>query len=269
MLAEYERQTKDLNIKLDASEVENERLKSRLDERRGQINDLKESFEERSKKCEGLVVDRKKLIQEYNIRIGQLNDANAKTNLQKNEIVALKQTTADLTFHLDASEKLAKKQALQITSLQQEAGKLRVHITELTEAILDSSQPATATRDDDYFSGEFARLAGGIRQWVLRYFDVRDTPEFRHRDLPEAITGSLQKTILGYSTDPDSTIKIGRKEIEAVIAQRLTEKIFNSNFVFKMYHWPFIPVTGFLGVTGMSRVNLTYTFGWIQVADLE
>lgn len=269
MLAENERQIQDLNLKLDASEADNERLKSRLDERCGQINDLKVSLEGSDKKCEALAVDRKKLINKYHVHISQLNNANAIINQQKNEIVALKQTGADLAFHLDASEKLAQKQALQITSLQQEVEKLRVHITELTEAIIDSSQPVTATRDDDYFSGEFARLAGGIRQWVLRYFDVRDAPESRHQDLPEAITRSLQKTILGYSTDPNSTIKIGRKEIEAVIAQRLTEKIFNSHFVFKMYHWPFIPTTGFLGVTGMSPVNSTYNFRWIQVADLE
>lgn len=283
MLAEHERQKKDLDIKLDASEVENERLKARLDERRDQIKELEQSLDkgkqslgeckkkldEYEKKCETLGVDYNKLAREYNVRIGQLNESNGKIKLQNSEIVTLKQATVNSNFHLKASEKLATEQALEITNLQKEAEKHRFHITELTGAILDSSQPAAAGRDDDYFSGEFARLAGGIRQFVLRHFDVRDAPEFRHRDLPEAIAGSLQKTILGCTTAPDSMVKIGRKEIEAVISQRLTERVFNSSFVFRMYRWPPIPNTGFIGVTGMSRANSTYTFQLIQLANSE
>lgn len=276
MLAEHERQNEDLNIKLDASEAENERLKSRLDGRRDKIGELeellnkgKQSLSECEKKCETIGADFKKLVREYNIRVGQLNDSSGKIKLQNSEIAALKQATTNLTSHLKASEKLATERALEITSLQEEAEKHRFHITELTGAILDSSQPATAGRDDDYFSGEFARLAGGVRQFVLRHFDVRDAPEFRHRDLPEAIAGSLKKTILGCTTTPDSMVKIGRKEIEAVIAQRLTERIFNSNFIFRMYRWPTIPSNGFTGVTGMSRMNSTYTFQSIKVANSE
>lgn len=267
MLSDYKRQVDDLNIKLDASEVENERLKTRLDERREKIKELEQSLDkgkqslgECEKKYEITRTDFNKLVREYNIRVGQLNDSNGKIKLQNGDIAALKKTTVDLTFHLKTSEKLATEQALEITRLQQEAEKHRFHITELTGAILDSSQPAAAGRDDDYFSGEFARLAGGIRQFVLRHFDVRNAPEFRYRELPEAIAGSLQKTILGCTTAPDSMVKIGRKEIEAVIAQRLTERVFNSNFIFRMYRWPPIPSTGFVGVTGMSRSNSTYNF---------
>lgn len=228
-----------------------------LERRDREDKDLKAELEERGQTNKALECSLKGLTRksnedqkQYNQLKKYFNAVQATVSDREHEIAELRQAMANLDWHYCRAVGEIEKQALQITEFQQEAEKQRSLITELTETISHSSQTATATRDDDYFAGEFARLAGSIRQWVLRYFNPRNAPEFRHQDLPTVITESLEKTVFGYSSIPDSKIKIGRQEIEAVITQRLNALIFNSDFVFKIFYVSFPPTKDFLGVSG-------------------
>lgn len=177
-----------------------------------------------------------KKSQQQAIQIGRLQD---ETETQRSNNATLENTS--------------KQQALQIGQLQDETEIQRSHITELIEAILQSSTIATPSRDDDYFAGEFARLTGALRQWVLRYFDPQSAPVLRYRDLSAILAHSLAKTTLSYSSTISSftRIKLGRKEIEAGIANRLTEHIFDPSFVFAMSAWPSVSPTEYPTVSGM------------------
>lgn len=252
-----DREIRDLKNKLEAVGAKNERLRRELEQRYRRNQDLGEKLSGREREIETLKRDWETLTRGYDKEFKQLSDeANRELTLRDSEITTLAQTKADLAYHY---EKLAQEQALHIQKLQQDIGRQKLNITELTETISHSSQTATTSRDDDYFSGEFARLTGAIRQCVLRYFDPRDAPAFRLQDLPETITKSLEKIDRRYSTAPDSKIKISRKEIEAVIAQRLTASIFRPNFVFKLYGWPSIPAKGFPAVSG--EFNICFPVG--------
>lgn len=232
-----------MKLELERRDRKNEGLRAELEER-GRTNKILEcSLKDLTRKSN-------EEQKEYNKLKNYFNVVKVTASKQEREIAKLRQVGADLDWHYRRAVEKIGEQTLRITEFQQEAEKQRSLITELTETISHSSQTATTTRDDDYFAGEFARLAGSIRQWVLRYFNPRNAPESKHQDLRTAITESLEKTVFGYSSIPGSKIKIGRQEIEAVITQRLNALIFNSNFVFKIFYVSFPPTKDFLGVSG-------------------
>lgn len=94
-------------------------------------------------------------------------------------------------------------------------------ITELTQTIsLFGNRCSTTTRDDDYFEGEFSRLAGVIQQWVMRCF--RGESDVKVRDLPQEVQDSLNATIF---RDGSEGVKL--KEIEAVVVHWLMNVLFS------------------------------------------
>lgn len=94
-------------------------------------------------------------------------------------------------------------------------------ITELTQTIsLFGNRCSTTTRDDDYFEGEFSKLAGVIQQWVMRYF--RGESDVKVRDLPQEVQDSLNATIF---RDGSEGVKL--KEIEAVVVYCLMNALFS------------------------------------------
>lgn len=96
-------------------------------------------------------------------------------------------------------------------------------ITELTETIsLFGNRCSTTTRDDDYFEGEFSKLAGDIQQWVMRYF--RGVSDVKVQHLPQAVQDSLNATIFRDGSEGEFEIKL--KEIEAVVVHQLTHALF-------------------------------------------
>lgn len=238
-------------VELDEHCQENKALGEKLEELRRDDHNLKEKLDSHRQTIETMKHDQQKLTIEHKRNIQRIDTYYNKELVKRDSnIVSLQQSGSMWARRCEAAEKLVQEQVIDIKTLQQEAEKHRAHITELTGVILDSSEKATISRDDDYFSGEFARLAGAIRQWVLRYFDPRDVPELRCQDLPETIAQSLEKTIFRYNTVPDSKIKISRTEIEAVIIQRLGTLIFRSNFLFKIFLWPSMSTGALTGVTG-------------------
>lgn len=97
-------------------------------------------------------------------------------------------------------------------------------ITELTETIsLFGNRCSTTTRDDDYFEGEFSRLAGDIQQWVMRYF--RGVSDVKTQYLPQTVQDSLNATIFRDGSEGEHEIKL--KEIEAVVVHQLTGALFS------------------------------------------
>lgn len=237
-------------VELDEQCQENKTLKEKLEKLGRDNHDLGEKLESHKQTIESMKRDQRACILELKQKAQTIDACRKELHVRHNTIVSWQQSGVEWTQSWEAAEKLAREQVIAIKTLQQEVEKYRSHITALTGAIMDSSEKATISRDDDYFSGEFARLAGAIRQWVLRYFEPRDIPELRCQDLPETVAKSLEKTIFGYNTAPDSKIKIGRTEIEAVITQRLGMAIFQSGFLFTMFCWPHMPADTFTGVTG-------------------
>lgn len=246
---------------LQIAEARDERHKVELDEQCQENKTLKEKLEELDRNnhkkleshkqtIESMKGDRRKSDLELQRRAQIIDACHKELLVRQNTIVSWQKSGVEWNQTWEAAEKLAQERVIAIKTLQQEAEKYRSHITDLTGAIMDSSEQATISRDDDYFSGEFARLAGAIRQWVLRHFNPRGIPELSCQDLPETVAKSLEKTIFGYNTAPDSKIKISRTEIEAVITQRLSAVIFQSSFLFTMFCWPTMPANTFIGVTG-------------------
>lgn len=244
----------------------NDRVKAELEERRRRIHEINEQLVAREQDVTALIDDREKLLQSREKRHKELRYQAGKITQLERSITALSQTNSDLNSEKTALEDQNKQQAFLIGQLQQETETQRSHITELTGAILHSSTIATSSRDDDYFAGEFARLTGAIRQWVLRYFEPLGVPELSYRDLSEILAQSLSKTVLAYSGTiaPDAKIKIGRKEIEAGIARRLIEHIFNPSFLFAVMAWPcnspaeFPAVPGVLAPRSTPQLNIPY-----------
>lgn len=221
-------------------EKKNAQATEELAESREKSRELRKALAAREDDVASLIRQRKRHILKANKIITEQNES----------IAGLSKTADDLASNKTALEYQTKEQALQISQLQHETETQRSHITELTGAILHSSTITTASRDDDYFSGEFARLTGAIRQWVLRYFEPSGAPELNIQDLPEIVAESLAKTILAFPSTPDSKIIIGRKEIEAAIAQWLTAAIFNRSFVMALFDWPTISTALFPAVSG-------------------
>lgn len=242
-----DRENHNLTESLDERCRENKTLKKTLEELDRENRDLEASLDNHKQRIEAMEHGWQNLIVDRDRRIGAYDKELLK---RQTGIVSLQQSGAVWAHRCEAAEKLVQQQVIDIQTLQREAENHRFHITELTGAILDSSEGPTTSRDDDYFSGEFARLAGAIRQWVLRYFDPRGVPELRCQDLPETIAKSLKEVIFGYNTIPDSKIKISRTEIEAVITQRLSALIFRSSFLLKIFLWPSMPDEAFTGITG-------------------
>ncbi|KAL0630880.1 hypothetical protein Q9L58_010266 [Maublancomyces gigas] len=237
-------------VELDEQCQENKTLKEKLEKLGRDNHDLRGELGSREQTIESMKGDRRRSDLELKQKAQTIDACRKELHVRHNTIVSWQQSGVEWTQSWEAAEKLAQKQVIAIKTLQQEVEKYRSHITELTGAIMDSSEKTTISRDDDYFSGEFARLAGAIRQWVLRHFEPRGVPELRYQDLPETVAKSLEKTIFGYNTAPDSKTKIGRTEIEAVMTQRLGAVIFQSSFLFTMFCWPFMAADTFTGVTG-------------------
>lgn len=223
-------------------------------ESRRRIRELDEALVAGEEEVATLKHRQERVIHAHKKRYRTLQMA-AEREMEKGQqsITRLSQTASELHSTNTTLENKSKQQALHIGRLHDETETQRAHITELTGAIMQSSTIATPSRDDDYFAGEFARLTGAIRQWVLRYFDPLGAPVLRYRDLSAILADSLARTTLAYSSIiPSYTkIKLGRKEIEAGIANRLTESIFNNSFVFTMSAWPPISPTEFPAVSGM------------------
>lgn len=244
----------------------NDRVKAELEESRRRIHEINEALVARELDVAALIDVRDRLLQRREKRRKELRYQAGEITQLELSITTLSQTNSDLTSEKTALEDQNKQQVFRISQLQNETETQRSHITELTGAILHSSTIATSSRDDDYFAGEFARLTGSIRQWVLRYFEPLDAPELSYRDLSEILAQSLSKTVLAYSGTiaHDTKIKIGRKEIEAGISRRLIEHIFDPSFLFTVCAWPDIYPTEFPAVPGVlaplnppSRTYLT------------
>lgn len=108
-------------------------------------------------------------------------------------------------------------------------------ITELTQTIsLFGNRCSTTTRDDDYFEGEFSKLAGVIQQWVMRYF--RGASDVKFQDLPQEVQDSLNAAIFRDGSEGEYEIKI--KEIEAVVVQYLTNALFSRSSFGLPWHEP-------------------------------
>lgn len=217
---------------------------------RQQIEDLKQKLAAREQD----VVAQKEIVQNQKKRLKNLHSAAEKEiNQREQSIAALNRTARHLTSEKTSLEKQNKQQALDIAQLQEAAETQKSHITELTGAILHSSTIATPSRDDDYFAGEFARLTGTIRHWILRYFEPQSAPTLSYGDLSETLTQFLAKTVLTYTgtITPETKVKIGRKEIEAGIARMLTERIFDSSFIFMVSDWPPITPAEFPKASGL------------------
>lgn len=240
-------------IELAEREKKRKEVVTELEETRRQNRGLNETLAASEKDVATLKHEMEKLDRIHRKRYKELHNESQEIIDQRNKSIAdLSHTTDNLTSKKAALEIYMKKQALQISQLQHETETQRSHITELTGAILHSSTITTASRDDDYFSGEFARLTGAIRQWVLRYFEPSGAPELNIQDLPETVAESLAKTVLAYpdTPTPDSKIIIGRKEIEAVIAHWLTTEIFGCSLVMALFRWPTISTAPFPAVSG-------------------
>lgn len=224
-----------------------------LEERSQRIYGLMEERLTREQEVATLKLEQERVVSGHVKQHKKLHiSANNSIKQQNKSIATLSRTVDQLTTEKTELESQTKQQALHIAQLQHETETQRSNITELTGAILLSSTIATPSRDDDYFAGEFARLTGNIRQWVLRYFEPYGAPALIYGDLSESLAESLAKTVRAYSDTiaPDAEIKIGRKEIEAGISQMLTERIFNSSFVFTVSDWPRISPAEFPTVSG-------------------
>lgn len=181
------------------------------------------------------------------LELNRLTDASAK---QAHQITDLQETAAKQKLDVKRLTEDVAWQTNQIAELEATGAQQRYHITELTESISRSAQSvATTTRDDDFFEVEFARLSSDIHQWVFRYFDFRDVSEdLGAQNLPPQALKSLQKAIFNYNTL--EAPKINRKEIEAVVVERLHSQIFRSNFIFMIYKMSYPDAYTILGGTG-------------------
>lgn len=243
----------ELTAELTAEKEKHAQAITELAESRRRIRELDEALVAGEKEVATLKHRQERVIRDHKRYITFRRTAESEIEKGRQSIARLSQTTSELHSNNTTLENKSKQQALHIERLHNETETQRAHITELTGAIMQSSTIATPSRDDDYFAGEFARLTGAIRQWVLRYFDPLGAPVLRYRDLPAILADSLARTTLAYSSIIRSytKIKLGRKEIEAGIAHRLTEHIFNHSFVFTMSAWPPISPAEFPAVSGM------------------
>lgn len=124
--------------------------------------------------------------------------------------------------------------------------KQKLDINELTVEISRSVKiSGTTTRDDDHFKMKFASLEGAVRQWVLQTF--HGIPNLKHQDLPPTVQDSLKAAVLGYNPQPDS--KVDRREIEAVVFEKLRTHIFCHAFV-STTHEQYRSIFQALGGTG-------------------
>lgn len=146
----------------------------------------------------------------------------------KGAVSVLTETKAQQLLDIAQLKETAAAQSRKIMELTETAAAQRRSITELTEPVFHSV--STPTKYDDYFTAEFASLAGDIRQWVFRYF--RGGPDVQHQDLPLAAQKSMRAVILGY--DAALATIVSAKEIEAAVTQRLSRHIFNRPYVFEL-----------------------------------
>lgn len=148
------------------------------------------------------------------------------------------------------SDELLRAARLQCQQLKETLNQRDFNITELTETIMHfAHSEATTARDDDYFEGEFARLANTIYQWVFRYFN--QISDINHGALPPSIKGCFESTIFEYNTLQDH--KVRRKEIEAAVSERIYSCIFRSQFLFGKHSLSYNGVRKSVGGTGKSH----------------
>lgn len=190
-----------LEAELASSRVESDKLRSRIKERRTTYREIEE----------------------------QCGEAKKSRDVAEKGIRELQQRNADLErAHIrvkEASEGYKRR----ITELNRGYGEVQEkmkgqneQITELTETIsLFGNRSSTTTRDDDYFEGEFSKLAGAIQQWIIRYF--RGASDVKVQDLPQTVQDSLRNTIF---SDGSHEPEIKLKEIEAVVVHQLTHAFF-------------------------------------------
>lgn len=139
-------------------------------------------------------------------------------------------------------EELGKDHATALKAIE----KQKLDINELTIEISRSVKiSGTTTRDDDHFKMKFASLEGAVRQWVFQTF--HGIPNLKHQDLPQIVQDSLKAAVLGYNPQPDS--KVDRREIEAVVFEKLRTHIFCAAFVFPT-HEQYRSISEALGGTG-------------------
>lgn len=190
--------------------LETELAKSRAeaDKLRGRIKERRESYLEMDEQC---------------------GEAKKSRDAAEKGMRELQQRNKDLErAHIRAKEALEGHRQ-HITELNRDYGEVQKamkgqneKITELTKTIsLFGDRGSTTTRDDDYFEGEFSKLAGAIQQWVVRYF--RGASDVKVQDLPQPVQDSLHHTIFN---DRSHEPEIKLKEIEAVVVHQLTCAFF-------------------------------------------
>lgn len=152
----------------------------------------------------------------------------------------------------DEHSRAAKSHWEQCQQLKETLNQRDLNITELTETILRTVRSgATTTRDDDYFEGEFARLANAIHQWVFRYFNP--VSDINHSALPNKVKECLERTVFEYATLRDHRVK--RKDIEAAVSERIYNFIFRKPFLFGKHGTSYNGVRPIVGGTGRSHAT--------------
>lgn len=172
------------------------------------------------------------------------------------QIINLKRELVESIKIADEHSRAAKLHWEQCQQLKETLNQRDLNITELTETILRTVRSgATTTRDDDYFEGEFARLANAIHQWVFRYFNP--ISDINHGALPNKVKECLERTVFEYATLRDHQVR--RKDIEAAISERIYNFIFRKPFLFGKHGTSYNGIRPIFGGTGRSHATPKYS----------
>lgn len=174
-------------------------------------------------KLRGRIKERRETYREMDEQYGEVKKSR---DAAEKDIRELQHRNRDLErAHIRAKEALEGHKR-HITELNRDYGEaqeaMKGQITELTKTIsLFGNRSSTTTRDDDYFEGEFSKLAGAIQQWIMRHF--RGPSDVKVQYLPQTVQDSLRHTIYN---DGSHEPEIKLKEIEAVVVHQLTCAFF-------------------------------------------
>ncbi|KAL0631946.1 hypothetical protein Q9L58_009173 [Maublancomyces gigas] len=201
MIDERDDTIKYLETELAKSRAETDKLRGRIKERRETYREMGEQYGEAKKSRDAA----EKSVRELQQRNGDLERAHIRV---KEALEGHKRHITELNRDYGEVQEAMKGQNEQIT--------------ELTKTIsLFGGRSSTTTRDDDYFEGEFSKLAGAIQQWIMRCF--RGPSDVKFQDLPQTVQDSLRDTIFN---DGSHEPEIKLKEIEAVVVHQLTRAFF-------------------------------------------